>query len=132
MPYCPACGTELEEASAYCRNCGEAVGGSAPEPVAGTGSDPDDRGQDGWDWLDPRGPFRSPRNVLNTLNTVGLVILFVGLGLAFAGVEAPFGFLPDPLLVVLLIYLLGVIFLGIPVWFVLLVTDNVLGFLRKG
>lgn len=132
MTYCRACGTELEGAPAYCRNCGAAVDGSTEAAESGPDSVPEAGDEAEWNWLDPRGPFRSPRNVLNTLNTVGLVVLFVGFGLAVAGVEAPFGFLPEPLIWVLLVYLLGVIFIGLPVWFVLLVTDNVLGFLRNG
>lgn len=132
MPYCQACGTELDGTAAFCRNCGVPVGEATSEEDLATDSATDDRGEEGWDWLDPSGPFKSPRNVLNTLNTVGLVILFVGVGLALAGVEAPFGFLPEPLVIVLIMYLLAVIFVGLPVWFVLLVTDNVLGFLRNG
>lgn len=135
MPYCPDCGTEHEPVDAYCSECGEPVGrGTDDRETSGgsTAAPADTDGEGGWNWLDPRGPFRSPRNALNTVNTVGIILLVVGLGLSIAGVDSPFAVLPDPLPIVLLIYILVVIFVGIPIWFVLLLTDNVLGFLRTG
>lgn len=144
MPYCPSCGTEHATEDAYCRECGTHVGADDAAHAGPSGStshgehsaSPDgdaDPGTDaGWNWLDPHGPFRSPRNVLNTINTIGVLLLVVGLGLSLAGMEAPYAVLPSPLPILLVVYILAVVFVGLPVWVVLLVTDNVLGFLRKG
>jgi len=127
MPYCPKCGTEHPPADTYCSNCGEELSESETK-----GSEEQAPNKSEWNWLDPRGPFRSPRNILNTINTVGVVIIIVGIVLAVSGVDSPYAFLPSPLDILLLVYMLGVIFIGLPLWFILLLTDNVLGFLRKG
>lgn len=127
MPYCPNCGTEHSPEDTYCSNCGEEL--TEIETQEGAEPTPD---KSEWNWLDPRGPFRSPRNVLNTINTVGVVIIIVGIVLAVAGVDSTYAILPSPLDILLLIYMLAVVFIGLPLWFILLLTDNVLGFLRKG
>lgn len=127
MPYCPKCGTEHKPEDTYCSNCGGELTGI--ETQDGEEHTPN---KSEWNWLDPRGPFQSPRNVLNTINTVGVVIIIVGIGFALAGVESPYAILPSPLDILLLVYMLAVIFIGLPLWFILFLTDNVLGFLRKG
>jgi hypothetical protein len=91
-----------------------------------------DGSDDGWNWLDPRGPFRSPRRALDVFNGVGLLVLLVGVGLAIAGVDAPFAILPDPLPIVLAIYVVVVLLVGLPIAGLLLITDNFLGYLRHG
>lgn len=133
MPYCPNCGSEHEAGHRFCNSCGEEFGessfeGHSPEePQASNGT-----GSEEWSWLDPKGPFRSPRTALNYFNGVGLVLIFGGLLLVVVGVDSPYAFLPDPLPIVLVVYLLIVIFVGLPLAGILLLTDNVLGFLRHG
>lgn len=85
-----------------------------------------------WSFFSPKGPFQSPRVALNYFNTGGLLLILIAILLIALGVESPYAYLPDPVPILVIVYLLAVIFLGIPLWFVLLLTDNVLGFLRHG
>lgn len=130
MGYCPSCGAEVANDDSYCTGCGEALGnegGAADEP-----SDNSSTTDEEWSWLDPAGPFRSPRRTLNVLNGIGLLVLAVGIGASLAGVDAPLAVLPDPLPILLAVYVVAVLLLGLPLAGLLLVTDNVLGFLRHG
>lgn len=133
MPYCSNCGTEHPAEDQFCSNCGEAL---SEAPSQGTeseqsSSERESKGED-WSWLNPRGPFRSPRMALNYFNAVGLILIVVALILVVMGVDSPYAFLPDPLGILLVVYLLAVVFVGLPIAGILLLTDNVLGFLRHG
>lgn len=133
MPYCPNCGEEHADDDRFCSDCGAEL--DAPGS-AGAGDERQSavRGgeRDDWNWLDPTGPFSSPRTALNYFNGVGLLLVGVALLLVVAGVDSPYAFLPEPLGILLILYLVVVIFVGLPLAGVLLLTDNVLGFLRHG
>jgi hypothetical protein len=133
MPYCPNCGTEHKVEDKFCSKCGEALRGISSESQA-TGQNPivGENESEGWSWLDPKGPFRSPRITLNYFNAVGLILIIIALVLIVAGVDSPYAFLPDPLGILVVVYLLAVVFVGLPLAGILLLTDNVLGFLRHG
>ena len=124
--YCPVCGEEQTESVRYCPNCGKEVINDNTETAE---SETDETS---WDWTDPDGPFQSPRNVLDTLNVIGLGIIGVGLVLTLAGFDSPYAILPSPVDTALLVYVLAVVFVGLPIWFILALTDNVLGFLKHG
>lgn len=132
MSYCPNCGTEHEDSDRYCRNCGEAIGDTPDKFKSETmppteGSDSED-----WSFFNPKGPFQSPRAALNYFNTVGILLIIIAILFIAAGVESPYAVLPDPLPILVVVYILAVIFVGMPIWFILLLTDNVLEFLRHG
>lgn len=122
--YCQQCGAELNDAS-YCPECGAAVG-VADE----TDSDDAATSMDGdsWDWSDPVGPFWSPRRTLGTLNVLGFVSFLLAIGLNAVGL--PITAFPHPLPIAMFAYWAGVIFVGFPMWGLLHITDNVLGFLK--
>jgi hypothetical protein len=125
MPdYCQRCGSEPADDASYCPECGSAVGDDdeTTDNVTSTGSD-------SWDWSNPRGPFQSPRRVLGTLNTLGFVSFLTAIALNAVGL--PITALPHPLDIALFIYWLGVLVVGLPLWGLLHVTDNVLGFLKS-
>lgn len=133
MPYCPKCGTEHEDSDRYCRDCGEAISDTPTEKSkAGTQSPAEGADAEDWSFFNPKGPFQSPRVALNYFNTVGILLIIIAILLIAAGVESPYAVLPDPLPILVVVYILAVIFVGMPIWFVLLLTDNVLGFLRHG
>ncbi len=133
MPFCPSCGTEHQGEDQFCRNCGEAIG-QDPSGELETNQNPatDTDESEDWSFFSPEGPFQSPRTALNYFNTGGLLLIIIAILFIGAGVESPYAHLPDPLPILVIVYLLAVIFVGIPIWFVLLLTDNVLGFLRHG
>lgn len=133
MPYCPNCGTEHEAEAQFCSNCGEALGGvPSEEPESNHNPATETDESNDWSFFSPKGPFRSPRTAFNYFNTGGLLLIVIAILLIAVGIEEPFAHLPDPLPILVIIYILAVIFIGIPIWFVLLLTDNVLGFLRHG
>lgn len=133
MAFCPSCGTESEAEDEYCRNCGTNLGVAIPSRMTRDDSpSTDDTERDGWNWLNPNGPFRSPRTALNYFNAVGLVLILAGVGLVIAGVESPYAFVPEPFDMLVVLYMVAVVFVGLPVAGILLLTDNVLGFLRHG
>lgn len=133
MSYCPNCGTEHEDNDRYCRNCGGAIGDTPNEKSKSeTGLSVDGADSEDWNFLNPKGPFQAPRTALNYFNTTGMLLIIIAILLIAAGVESPYAVLPAPLPILLVIYILAVIFVGMPVWFILLLTDNVLGFLRHG
>lgn len=133
MPFCPTCGTEHQGDDQYCRNCGEVVGQDPSGEIEPNRNPATDTGEsEDWSFFSPKGPFQSPRTALNYFNTGGLLLIIIAILLIALGVESPYAYLPDPMPILVIVYLLVVIFVGIPIWFVLLLTDNVLGFLRHG
>lgn len=120
--YCQRCGVELTDDPRYCLECGEKVVENNAEATSTDGNL--------WDWSDPYGPFRSPRRALAALNTLGLVSFLVAIGLNAIGL--PITALPHPLDIALFAFWFGVIVVGLPLWGLLHVSDNVLGFLRQG
>jgi hypothetical protein len=126
MPdYCQQCGSELANDTSYCPDCGSAVGGDHEPDTADVETSTDG---DSWGWSDPRGPFRSPRRALGTLNVLGFLSFLAAIGLNAVGL--PITALPHPLDIALFIYWFGVLVFGLPLWGLLHVTDNVLGFLK--
>jgi len=123
--YCQACGTELDDEPSYCPECGAAVG-DEHEPDT-TNKDTSTDG-DSWDWNDPTGPFHSPRRALGTLNVLGFVSFLLAIGLNVVGL--PITALPHPIPIALFVFWFGVIVVGLPLWGLLHITDNVLGFLK--
>lgn len=123
--YCPSCGTELANDASYCSGCGVAVGDDH-EPDTTVGETSTDG--DSWDWSNPHGPFQSPRRALGTLNVLGFVSFLTAIGLNAVGL--PITALPHPLDIALFAFWFGVIVVGLPLWGLLHVSDNVLRFLK--
>lgn len=123
--YCQECGAELDNDTSYCSDCGAAAEvNDVPETTDRGPSE----GEDLWEWSDPRGPFRTPRRALGTLNVFGFISFLLAVGLNTVGL--PITALPDPLPITIFLFWLGVLVIGLPLWGLLHVTDNVLGFLR--
>lgn len=123
--YCQQCGAELDDDTSYCPECGTAVGDDYETTDNATSIE-----NDSWDWSDPYGPFQSPRRALGTVNLLGVVtFLFAVVGNALG---YPITVLPEPLPIALFLFWFGIIFFGFPLWVLLHVSDNVLGFLKQG
>lgn len=131
MPFCTNCGTEHDYQASYCSVCGEPIQGTRPESEVPIRSDETDGATKDWNWLDPRGPFRSPRRFLNYFNGIGLLLIIGLLIVSVAGIETH-RFIPEPFGIFLVVYMLAVIFLGLPIAGILLITDNVVGFIGNG
>jgi hypothetical protein len=125
MRYCQQCGAELEDDASYCPECGSAVEDDHETDTTDKETSTDG---DSWDWSYPRGPFRSPRRALGTLNVLGFLSFLAAIGLNAVGL--PITALPHPLGIALFAFWFGVIVVGLPLWGLLHVSDNVLGFLR--
>ena len=122
--YCQQCGAELDDA-AYCSECGATAGDD------GETTDNETSTEDGsWDWFSPRGPFQSPRRAVGSLNLLGFVSFLLAIGLNAVGL--PITALPHPIPIALFAFWFGIIVVGLPLWGLLHVTDNVLGFLKPG
>jgi len=122
--YCQRCGAELDDDVSYCPECGAAVGDDDEMTDNATSTDGDSR-----DWNDPAGPFRSPRRALGTLNVLGVLSFLLAIGLNAVGL--PITALPHPIPIALFAFWFGVIVVGLPLWGLLHITDNVLGFLKS-
>jgi hypothetical protein len=126
MPdYCQRCGSEFADDASYCPECGAAVGDNHEPDTTDRETSMDG---DSWDWSSPRGPFESPRRAVGSLNLLGFVSFLLAIGLNAVGL--PITALPHPLDIALFIYWFGVLVFGLPLWGLLHVTDNVLGFLK--
>jgi len=124
MPdYCQRCGAELDEDVSYCPECGATVGDDDETTDSTTSTD-----TDSWDWDSPRGPFQSPRRAVASLNLLGFVSFLLAIGLNAVGL--PITALPHPIPIAMFAFWFGVIVVGLPLWGLLRVTDNVLGFLK--
>lgn len=123
MRYCQQCGAELDDNASYCPECGAEVGDDYETNDTQTATD-----SDSWDWSNPGGPFQSPRHAVGSLNILGFVSFLLAIGLNAVGL--PITALPHPLDIALFAFWFGVIVVGLPLWGVLHVTDNVLGFLK--
>lgn len=126
MPdYCQRCGAEFADDASYCPECGSGVGNDHEPDTADVETSTDGNS---WDWSDPYGPFRSPRRALVALNTLGFISFLVAIG--FNAIGLPITALPHPLDIALFVFWFGVIVVGLPLWGLLHVSDNVLGFLK--
>ncbi|MBP2250450.1 hypothetical protein J2754_000759 [Halarchaeum solikamskense] len=124
MPdYCQQCGAKLDDDVSYCPECGVAVGDDYETTDNATSTE-----NDSWDWSNPRGPFLSPRRAVGSLNLLGFVSFLLAIGLNAVGL--PITALPHPLDIALFAFWFGVIVVGLPLWGLLHVSDNVLGFLK--
>lgn len=123
--YCQRCGEELADNPRYCPKCGVAVGDKDETETTDAATSTDG---DSWDWSNPRGPFRSPRRTLGMLNGLGFVSFLLAIGLNAVGL--PITALPHPLDIALFAFWFGVLVVGLPLWGLLHVSDNVLAFLR--
>jgi hypothetical protein len=124
MPdYCQRCGAELADDVSYCSECGTAVGDDYETTDNATSAE-----NDSWEWSNPRGPFQSPRRTVGSLNLLGFVSFLLAIGLNAVGL--PITALPHPIPIALFAFWFGVIVVGLPLWGLLHVTDNVLGFLK--
>jgi len=122
--YCQQCGAELDDA-AYCSECGATAGDDGETTDNATST------EDGsWDWFSPRGPSQSPRRAVGSLNLLGFVSFLLAIGLNAVGL--PITALPHPIPIALFAFWFGIIVVGLPLWGLLHVTDNVLGFLKPG
>ena len=119
--HCPACGVELDKEVRYCPNCGTGIG---DEQSAGNQS----TDSNSWNWNNPAGPFRSPRRALRSVIVFGLLSFL--LSIALNAVGFPITDLPHPIPIALFAFWTGIIMIGLPLWGLLHVTDNVLGFLK--
>jgi hypothetical protein len=119
--YCPQCGIELSDGPQYCPECGTHVADEQTNTETSTEDD-------SWDWSEPRGPFESPRSAIGSVNAIGFVSFLVAIGLNAVGL--PITALPHPVPIALFIFWFGVLVVGLPLWGLLHVTDNVLGFLK--
>jgi len=120
--YCPACGVEVDKGVRYCPNCGTEIGDNQSADENPTDSDP-------WDWNDPAGPFRSPRRLLQSVIVFGF-LSFV-LSIALNAVGLPITELPHPIPIASFAFWFGIIVIGLPLWGIMHVSDNVLGFLKS-
>jgi len=126
MPdYRQRCGSELADDASYCSGCGDAAGDNHDPDTTDVETSTDG---DSWDWSNPRGPFQSPRRALGTLNVLGFLSFLAAIGLNAVGL--PITALSHPLDIALFAFWFGVIVVGLPLWGLLHVTDNVLGFLK--
>lgn len=123
--YCQACGVELDDNASYCPECGAAVGDEHKTDTVDGETSTDNNS---WEWSDPRGPFRSPRRALGTLNLLGFVSFLIAIGLNAVGL--PITALPHPIPIALFAFWASVLMVGLPLLGLLHVTDNVLGFLK--
>ncbi|WP_158855027.1 zinc ribbon domain-containing protein [Halorhabdus sp. CUG00001] len=119
--YCPACGIELDHDPRYCPECGTDLENQQSEDEHSISSN-------SWSWRDPSGPFRSPRLALRSVIVVGFVSFLLSIGLNAVGL--PINELPHPVPIALFAFWAGVIMIGLPLWGLLHITDNVLGFLK--
>lgn len=122
--YCQQCGADLTDDASYCPECGDAVGDDDETTDNATSTE-----NGSWDWFSPCGPFQSPRRAVGSLNLLGFVSFLLAIGLNAVGL--PITALPHPLDIALFIYWFGVLVFGLPLWGLLHVTDNVLGFLKS-
>jgi hypothetical protein len=123
--YCQQCGAGLDGDASYCPECGAAAGDDAETTDNATSTE-----NDSWDWFSPRGPFQSPRRAVASLNLLGFVSFLLAIGLNAVGL--PITALPHPLPIAMFAFWAGVLMVGLPLWGLLHVTDNVLGFLKPG
>lgn len=121
--YCQQCGAELDDDASYCPECGAAAGDDDETTDNATSTE-----NDSWDWSNPRGPFQSPRRAVGSLNLLGFVSFLFAIGLNAAGL--PITALPHPVPIALFAFWAGVLMVGLPLWGLLHITDNVLGFLK--
>jgi len=121
--YCPVCGEELTDSARYCPNCGDHVSGDNQS------ADENSTDDDSWDWNDPAGPFRSPRRLLRSVIVFGFLSFLLAIGLNAVGF--PITELPHPIPIALFAFWAGITMIGLPLWGLLHVTDNVLGFLKS-
>lgn len=121
--YCQQCGVELSDDPRYCPECGTHVADAQTHNETSMEDD-------SWDWSEPAGPFESPRSVIGSVNGIGFVSFLLAIGLNAVGL--PITALPHPVPIALFIFWFGVLVVGLPLWGLLHVTDNVLGFLRRG
>lgn len=121
--YCQQCSAELADDASYCPECGTAV-----RDDDGTTDNATSTNGDSWDWSSPRGPFESPRRAVGSLNLFGFVSFLLAIGLNAVGL--PITALPHPIPIALFAFWAGVLMIGLPLWGLLHVSDNVLGFLK--
>jgi len=121
--YCQQCGAELDDDASYCPECGAAAGDDYETTDNATSTN-----GDSWDWSNPRGPFQSPRRAVGSLNLLGFVSFLLAIGLNAVGL--PITALPHPIPIALFAFWAGVLMVGLPLWGLLHITDNVLGFLK--
>lgn len=121
--YCPACGVELDNDPRYCPECGTEIG---DDQIADENSTEDDS----WNWNNPAGPFRSPRRALRSVIVFGFLSFLLSIGLNAVGL--PITELPHPIPIALFAFWFGIIVIGLPLWGLLHISDNVLGFLERG
>lgn len=119
--YCQQCGVELDGNASYCPECGTKIGNGSETTDKETSTD-----ADSWKWSNPRGTFQSPRQALGTLNMLGVVSILVAIGLNAIGL--PITVLPHPLPIAMFVFWLGILVVGLPLWGLLHIADNVLGF----
>ena len=119
--YCRQCGIELGDNDSYCPECGTATDNDYETIDKETSTD-----DDSWEWSNPRGPFQSPRQALGTLNMIGFVSMLVAIGLNAVGL--PITVLPHPLPIAMFVFWFGILVVGLPLWGLLHIVDNVLGF----
>jgi len=119
--YCRQCGVELDENASYCPECGTATGGDGETNGNATSTE-----NNSWEWSNPQGPFLSPRQVLGKLNMLGFVSMLIAIGLNAIGL--PITVLPHPLPIAMFVFWFGILVVGLPLWGLLHIADNVLGF----
>lgn len=126
MPdYCQRCSSEIADDASCCPECGTAVGDDHEPDTADVETSTEG---DSWDLSNPHGPFQSPRRALWTVNVLALVSFLAAIGLNAVGL--PITAFPHPLPIAMFIFWFGTLVIGLPLWGLLHVTDNVLGFLR--
>ncbi|WP_415087770.1 hypothetical protein [Natronomonas sp.] len=64
------------------------------------------------------------------MNAIGFISFLLAIGLNVVGL--PITALPHPVPIALFIFWFGVLVVGLPLWGLLHVSDNILGFLRRG
>jgi hypothetical protein len=109
MCCCQRCVSELDDDASYCPECGTAVKNNH-EP------DTTDRTNlidgDSWEWLNPRGPFESPRRAVGSLNLLGFVSFLLAIRVTAVGL--PITALPHPIPIALFAFWAGVLMVGLP------------------
>jgi len=122
--YCQQCGAEFDDEPLYCPECGTPVEDNHETTDNATSTE-----KDSWDWSNPRGPFESPRRAVGSLNLLGFLSFLLSIALNAVGL--PIAALPHPIPIALFAFWAGVIMIGLPLWGLLHVSDNVLGFIKS-
>lgn len=141
MVYCIHCGREHDTAASYCPECEVEIWIASADSMEYThhpnavhaADSTGDTGRSGrWSWRAPRIPAPTPRLLVYYGIVAGLVLLTLTALSSTVGVGPSLALLPTPLDRVVVGFVVAVLVVGLPVAGVLLVTDTLRAFRRRG